>query len=133
VMKVLSVDDNRMNQVLVVGTLNKLGHEVEIVNSGAAAVAACTAGRFDVILMDIMMPGMDGFEATAQIRAIEAAEGRRTPIIGLSARDMDGDRGIAISAGLDEYLTKPLRVNELQLALRRWSTGTAEDHDRDEQ
>jgi CheY-like chemotaxis protein len=118
---VLLVDDNRLNQLVAAGTLKKLQYEVEIVESGAKAVEACIATRFDAVLMDIMMPDMDGYEATARIREIEAAAGHQaTPIIGVSARAMDGDREHALAAGLDDYLTKPLREEELKAVLERW-------------
>ncbi len=119
-MTVLLVDDNRLNQLVAAGTLKKLGYNVEIVDTGAKAIDACTAARFDAVLMDIMMPDMNGYEATTRIRAVEADLGRRTPIIGLSARAMDGDREKAIAAGLDDYLTKPLREDELERTLLRW-------------
>jgi CheY-like chemotaxis protein len=122
-MKVLLVDDNRLNQLVAAGLLKKLSITVEIASSGAKAVEACGAARFDAVLMDIMMPDMDGYEATSHIRALEAVDGdRRTPIIGLSARAMEGDRERALGAGLDDYLTKPLREEELQTMLSRWVT-----------
>ncbi len=117
-MTVLVVDDNRMNQLVAAGVLRRLGHAVETASGGEAAVAACATGRFDVVLMDIMMPDMDGYEAAELIRA-GSGEASRTPIIGLSARDMPGDREHAIAAGLDDYLTKPLRTEALEGALTR--------------
>ena len=87
---ILLVDDNKLNQLVAKGTLKRLNYAVEIVDSGADAVRACASRGFDAVLMDIMMPGMDGFEATARIRAVDATrgDGRHTPIIGLSARAM---------------------------------------------
>jgi CheY-like chemotaxis protein len=118
---VLLVDDNRLNQLVAAGTLKKLLYNVEIVESGAKAVEACTTSTFDAVLMDIMMPDMDGYEATKRIRAIEADRGAPpVPIIGVSARAMDGDRENALAAGLDDYLTKPLREEELKAVLERW-------------
>jgi CheY-like chemotaxis protein len=118
---VLLVDDNRLNQLVAAGTLKKLNYNVEIVENGAKAVEACATTRFDAVLMDIMMPDMDGYEATARIRAAEAAAGEHpTPIIGVSARAMEGDRENALAAGLDDYLTKPLREEELAAILGRW-------------
>lgn len=118
---VLLVDDNRLNQLVASGALRKLGHAVEIVDSGAKAIEACTLRRFDAVVMDVMMPEMDGYETTARIHALEAERGDDpTPIIGLSARAMDGDRESAIAAGFDDYLTKPLREEELRVALTRW-------------
>ena len=119
--RILLAEDNRLNQLVAVGTLKRLDCEVEIVDCGAKAVEACLGGEFDAVLMDIMMPDMDGYQATAEIRKGQEAAGRaRTPIIGLSARAMDGDRETALFAGLDDYLTKPLREDLLRAALDRW-------------
>lgn len=119
--RVLLAEDNKINQVVAAGTLQKLGYAVDIVEDGAAAVAACLAGDFDAILMDVMMPEMDGYEATTRIRAHEADLGLpEIPVIGLSARAMDGDREIALAAGFSDYLTKPLRAIDLEASLVRW-------------
>jgi CheY-like chemotaxis protein len=119
--RVLLAEDNKLNQIVAAGTLQKLGYDVEIVDGGVDAVQACRHNRFDVILMDVMMPDMDGYQATAEIRSLEATNGGiPTPIIGLSARAMDGDRDIALAAGFNDYLTKPLREDELKDALDRW-------------
>jgi CheY-like chemotaxis protein len=118
--QVLLAEDNKLNQVVAAGTLQKLGYAVHIVDGGVDAVEAYRQNTFDVVLMDIMMPDMDGYQATAEIRAIEVERGMATPIIGLSARAMEGDREIALSAGLNDYLTKPLREDDLRGALERW-------------
>jgi CheY-like chemotaxis protein len=119
--RVLLAEDNKLNQIVAAGTLRKLGYDIDIVDGGVAAVAACGHTQFDAVLMDVMMPDMDGYQATAEIRANEVASGRpHTPVIGLSARAMDGDREIALEAGFNDYLTKPLREDELKDALDRW-------------
>lgn len=119
--RVLLVEDNKLNQVVAGSTLQKLGYTVEIVDGGEAAVAACRANRYDAVLMDVMMPDMDGYAATQAIRAAELAEGSpHVPVIGLSARAMEGDREIALANGMNDYLTKPLREDALQDALDRW-------------
>ena len=119
--RVLLAEDNKLNQIVAAGTLRKLGYDIEIVDGGLAAVEAFRNGSFDAILMDVMMPDLDGYQATSEIRSIEAATGAlRTPIIGLSARAMDGDREIALAAGYTDYITKPLREQELDEALKRW-------------
>ena len=124
--RVLLAEDNKINQVVAAGTLKKLGYAVEIVDSGADAVVACQARRFDAILMDVMMPEMDGYEATAWIRDHENRAGfAPVPVIGLSARAMEGDREVALSAGFNDYLTKPLRAAALKDALERWIGNTA--------
>ena len=119
--QVLLVEDNKLNQVVAASTLQKLGYGVEIVDGGEAAVAACRDHRYDAVLMDVMMPDMDGYAATRAIRADELADGRpHVPIIGLSARAMEGDAEIALSHGMNDYLTKPLRIDALRDALERW-------------
>lgn len=119
--RILLAEDNKLNQIVAAGTLKKLGYEVTIVDGGLAAVETCRHEVFDAVLMDVMMPDLDGYEATAQIRAGEADRaGERIPIIGLSARAMDGDREIALAAGFSDYLTKPLREHEVKDALQRW-------------
>lgn len=119
--RVLLAEDNKLNQIVAAGTLQKLGYDVEIVDGGVDAVEACRHHDFDAVLMDVMMPDMDGYQATAEIRALETSRGSmHTPVIGLSARAMDGDREIALAAGFNDYLTKPLREDELKDALERW-------------
>lgn len=121
--RVLVAEDNKINQVVAAGTLKKLGYAVDIVDGGGEAVAACLDRDYAAILMDVMMPEVDGYQAAARIRENERVLGTpNVPIIGLSARAMDGDREIAIAAGFNDYLTKPLRANELQAALERWIT-----------
>ena len=119
--RVLLAEDNKLNQIVAAGTLQKLGYDITIVDGGTDAVAACQREDYDVVLMDIMMPDMDGYQATAEIRARELERGAaHTPVIGLSARAMDGDREIALAAGFNDYLTKPLREDLLKDALQRW-------------
>ena len=119
--RVLLAEDNKINQVVAAGVLKKLGYEVDIVEDGSAAVAACADGEYGAILMDVMMPGMDGYQATKLIRDFERQlRLPQIPIIGLSARAMTGDREIALSAGMNDYLTKPLRTPDLVEALDRW-------------
>lgn len=119
--RVLLAEDNKINQIVAAGTLRKLGYHVEIVDGGVDAVEACRQREFGAVLMDVMMPDLDGYEATAQIRALEEQRSSaHTPIIGLSARAMEGDREIALAAGFSDYLTKPLRELELKDALERW-------------
>ena len=119
--RILLAEDNRINQVVAAGVLKKLGFEVDIVDDGAAAVAAFAAHDYDAVLMDVMMPGVDGYQATGLIRSHEARNGRpQVPIIGLSARAMAGDREIAIEAGMNDYLTKPVRTADLADAMGRW-------------
>src|SRR6185295_15214413 len=100
-------------RLLVVQLLNKRGHSAVVVENGREAVNAALRERFDVALMDVQMPDMDGFEATAAIRAAETGSGERLPIVALTAHAMAGDRDRCLAAGMDGYLTKPIRPAEL--------------------
>jgi signal transduction histidine kinase/CheY-like chemotaxis protein len=110
---ILLVEDNAINHMLATRLLQKCGHTVTLATSGVEALAATEARSFDLVLMDVQMPGMDGFEATANIRAREAAFGRHTPIIALTARAMKGDRQRCLDAGMDGYVSKPINTKEL--------------------
>ena len=108
-LRVLVAEDNRVNQALITRILERRGHQVTLATDGQSAVAAHDAERFDVALIDVQMPGMDGFEATALIRARELVTGRHLPIIALTAHAMQGDRERCLAAGMDGYLTKPIQ------------------------
>jgi two-component system sensor histidine kinase/response regulator len=112
-LKILLAEDNLMNQKLATGILAKQGHMLTIANNGREALEAYQAERFDVILMDVQMPVMDGFAATAAIREYEEKIGTRTPIIAMTAHALKGDRDRCIEAGMDEYLSKPIRSKQL--------------------
>lgn len=112
-LRVLLAEDNLVNQRLARGLLEKQGHKTELAQNGIEAVEAYRRGRFDVVLMDVQMPEMDGLEATAQIRQIEQQEGRRTPIVAMTAHAMKGDRDRCLEAGMDEYLSKPVRGKQI--------------------
>jgi two-component system, sensor histidine kinase and response regulator len=96
-----------------------MGHRVVVAANGREAVAAQEAGGFDLILMDVQMPEMDGLAATAAIRRAEAAAGRRTPIIAVTAHAMEGDRERCLEAGMDDYLPKPIQPARLAALLDR--------------
>jgi CheY-like chemotaxis protein len=115
---ILVAEDHPVNQALVRRRLQNLGHEVTVVADGAAAVEACASTVFDLVLMDVEMPGMDGLEATRRIRGAEATSGRRTPIIALTALAFEHDRELALSAGMDGYLTKPVSPDALAQVLQ---------------
>ena len=110
---ILLAEDNVVNQRLAVRLLAKRGHTVAVANNGREALMAWQAESFDVVLMDVQMPEMGGFEATAAIRARERGSGRHTPIIALTAHAMTGDRERCLAAGMDAYLGKPLQTAEL--------------------
>jgi PAS domain S-box-containing protein len=110
--RVLLAEDNAMNRRIVCAMLAKGGHHVDIAVTGREALTQAAANRYDVILMDVQMPEMDGLEATARIREAESG-GPRTPIIALTAHAMTGDRERCLAAGMDDYLTKPLKAADL--------------------
>jgi PAS domain S-box-containing protein len=110
---ILVAEDNPTNQKLVTLLLAQHGHRVTMTANGREAVAKAGERPFDVILMDVQMPGMDGFEATAAIRARERATGTRTRIVAMTAHAMEGDRERCLSAGMDAYVAKPLRADAL--------------------
>ena len=114
-------EDNHVNQLVIRRLLERMGHAVVVCDDGRAAVAAIERERPDVVLMDVQMPEMDGFAATAAIREREAARpgGDRLPIVALTAYAMKGDRERCLAAGMDDYLTKPIRHAELAAVLAR--------------
>ena len=114
----LLAEDSLANQKLAVGLLTRWGHQVSVAHNGAEAVEAVRTHQFDAVLMDVQMPEMDGLQATAAIRAREAATGRRLPIIAMTAHAMKGDRERCLEAGMDGYVPKPIRAAELSEALR---------------
>ena len=123
VLRILLAEDNPVNQLLVVKMLEKRGHSVAVTANGREALAALEAGDFDAALMDVQMPEMDGFEATAQIRKREAETGGHLPIIALTAHAMRGDRERCLNAGMDGYLSKPIRALELDKILEDLPAG----------
>lgn len=111
-LRVLLVEDTPANQMLVTHVLNKQGHKVEVASNGHEAVRLAAQGSFDLILMDVQMPEMDGLQATAAIRALPSRP--RVPIVAMTAFAMPGDRERCLAAGMDEYLAKPLDVRKLK-------------------
>jgi signal transduction histidine kinase/DNA-binding response OmpR family regulator len=116
-LKVLLAEDNAVNQRLVVRLLEKRGHRVAVAENGLEALAALKKEDFDLVLMDVQMPEMDGMEATAAIRKGEKRTGEHVAVIALTAHAMKGDREKCLAAGMDGYLTKPIRPQELDDAL----------------
>jgi signal transduction histidine kinase/ActR/RegA family two-component response regulator len=114
---VLLAEDNKVNQRVAQRFLERLGHQVTVANDGREAVECWRQQPFDLVLMDVQMPEMDGFEAVAAIREAESALGTRTPVIALTAHAMSGDRERCLAAGMDGYLTKPVKLAQLVAAI----------------
>ncbi len=112
-LRVLMAEDNAVNQKIACSVLEKQGHHVTQAWDGRQALAALDQAHFDVVLMDVQMPEMDGFEATAAIRERERDTGRHLPIIAMTAHAMEGDRERCLAAGMDSYISKPIKVPEL--------------------
>ena len=121
-LNVLLAEDNEVNQKIAAQLLKKWGHSVAIVENGKQAVTAFDDGDFDVILMDIQMPEMDGFQATQIIREKEKSRKTRIPIVAITAHAMEGDRERCIAAGMDTYVSKPIRPAELLETLQQISS-----------
>lgn len=119
--RVLLVEDNPINQKVARGMLCKLGLSVEIAEDGAVALDLIAAGTYDLVLMDIQMPTLDGYDATRALRARERLSGGpRLPVIAMTANAMSGDRDLCLAAGMDDYIPKPIRLAELQRVLEHW-------------
>jgi CheY-like chemotaxis protein len=124
-LRVLVAEDNEVNQKVVSRMLERLGHSAEIAVNGTDAFEPATASSFDIVLMDCQMPEMDGFEATARIRAALVGR-RRIPILALTANASDADRQRCLDAGMDAHLSKPLKLEKLAEALATWGPTAAE-------
>ncbi|MGA2114317.1 MAG: response regulator [Bryobacteraceae bacterium] len=120
-LRILLVEDNPVNQKVAQLLLEKQGHSVVVTVNGREAVEANSRECFDLILMDVQMPVMNGYDATRAIRAHEHGSSRRVPIIALTAHAIKGDRDICTAAGMDDYISKPIRPQELKAAIGRWS------------
>ena len=118
-LQLLLVEDNFLNQKLIFLNLNRFGFIIDVSNNGADAVDKVKEKRYDLILMDLMMPVMDGFEATLAIRDIEKNSGIHTPIVGLTANNFDADREKCLDIGMDEYMTKPFDIEVFNDILRK--------------
>ena len=117
-LEILVCEDNPLNQRIMVLLLQQLGHRVSLANDGVDGLAAWQSGRFDLILMDLQMPNLGGMEAAREIRR----RGGKLPIVALTARTVNGDREACLAAGMDDYLTKPVRADELREVLARLGT-----------
>src|SRR5262249_38396132 len=120
---ILVVDDNPVNQIVTVRAVGSLGYVTAVVSGGKEAIEAVKREGFDAVLMDCQMPEVDGYTAAAEIRRLEAEarDDRRVPIIAMTANAVEGDQERCIAAGMDDYLTKPIRISILEETLKRWS------------
>jgi CheY-like chemotaxis protein len=120
-LKILLAEDNEVNQKLAVRLLEKRGHSVIVAGNGREALESLDHNSFDLVLMDVQMPEMDGIEATMHIRNREAGTGRHQPIVAMTALVMKGDRERCLAARMDGYLSKPIRTQELEAVLETYS------------
>ncbi len=120
--RLLVVEDNKINQKVIMGMLKYYGFEAEFVENGEQGLAAVQERDFDLIFMDVQMPVMDGFTATRKIREHEG-DGHHTPIIAMTANAMQGDREKCLEAGMDDYLSKPLKPEVLNEVIQKWLDG----------
>ncbi len=121
--RILLAEDNAVNQTLAVRLLEKRGYSVTVAPDGQAAVAAFQKGGFELVLMDIQMPGIDGFEATAAIREIERSTGGHIPIVAMTAHALVGDQERCLASGMDGYVSKPIRTSELFAVIEKMLSG----------
>lgn len=119
-LRILLAEDGLTNQKLAVALLTRWGHQVEVAENGQEAVHAYERENFDLVLMDVQMPEMDGLEATACIRSLEKKNGRHIPIVAMTARAMTGDRDNCLEAGMDGYVAKPIRQRDLYQAIAKY-------------
>lgn len=121
VRRILLAEDNRINQVVAIKVLERLGYQIDGVANGHEALHALAAVSYDLVLMDCQMPGMDGFTATRALRNGHAGElNIQVPVLAMTAFGLAGDRERCLDSGMNGYLAKPLCVTELKLALRQW-------------
>jgi signal transduction histidine kinase/ActR/RegA family two-component response regulator len=123
---VLVVEDSPVNRVVAVSVLERCGYHVHVVNDGREALQALATQRYDAVLMDCQMPDVDGYQATEELRRRELGSAYHTPVIAMTAHAMVGDRERCLAAGMDDYLSKPVRSQSLAEILERWIPTTAE-------
>ena len=119
---ILLVEDNPSNQAVALQQLARLGLRADVAGTGQEAVERLSreGHGYEVVLMDCQMPEMDGFQATRVVRALEVQRGERVTIVAMTAQALKGDRERCLAAGMDDYLSKPVRIDDLREALARW-------------
>jgi CheY-like chemotaxis protein len=122
-LRILVAEDNEVNQLIAARFLESRGHQVVVAANGLEAVAAVQREPFDLVLMDVQMPDLDGLDATKQIREWERGKGTRLPIVAMTAYAMKGDRESCLAAGMDDYLTKPIEAGNLFSVIERLTLG----------
>jgi CheY-like chemotaxis protein len=127
-LRILLAEDNAVNQMLAVRLLEKQGHSAVVVGTGRAALEALDEEEFDVILMDVQMPDMDGLEATAAIREREKGNGKHVPIVAMTAHAMSGDEARCLAAGMDGYVAKPISSQTLAGEINRVRVACSASH-----
>jgi two-component system, sensor histidine kinase and response regulator len=124
-LQILLAEDGIVNQEVAVGLLEMHGHHIEIANNGKEAISAIERQNFDLVLMDLEMPEMDGLEAAAAIRVREQTSGGHVPIVAMTAHAVKGFRERCLHAGMDDYITKPIRPDDLLRVVESVCAGTA--------
>jgi CheY-like chemotaxis protein len=119
---ILLAEDNPINQKVAKLLLQKMGHSVVVTATGLEALEVSAGENFDLVLMDLQMPQMNGYDAARAIRQREEGSSRHTPIVALTAHAMKGDRELCLEAGMDDYLPKPIHPGALRAALLRWGS-----------
>lgn len=132
-LKVLLAEDNLINQRVASELLKRWGHLVQVAGNGLEAVSILERDRFDLVFMDLQMPGMDGLEATKRIRQMEAKSGAHVPIVAMTAHAMRGDRERCLEAGMDDYLTKPINPELMLGVISKFAPGQANQRNRSKQ
>jgi len=127
-LQILVVEDNPVNQRVVVGMLQNMGHAVTIANDGLEALTVLDGGAFDIVFMDVQMPHMDGLTATQRIRERERRTGAHIPIVAMTAHAMNGDKDRCLGAGMDGYLSKPISIQSVAEVIGRFSQPDARPH-----
>jgi CheY-like chemotaxis protein len=120
-LRILAAEDNSINRLLLGRILEAAGHRVEFAENGIETLDHWQAGKFDLLLMDVQMPVMDGLAAAREIRKREAGNGARIPIIAVTARAMQGDRDLTLAAGMDGYISKPYEAEDILATIQKFS------------